>query len=124
MAEWLASPAVQGSIAFPEIVVPIVVQLRKTLKSARTGSSGKDQGLVKVLLERIEESGRWIEQRRRSVSFAPGKLGNVGEWERELEDKIEDSPLAKYVKVQRKTREKRRKLVEKARDGEDEILDG
>ncbi|KAF8064186.1 Noc2-domain-containing protein [Lyophyllum atratum] len=125
LAEWLASPVIQGSVAFPEIVVPIVVLLRKALKSARTGSgsgSGKDQGLVKVLLERIEESGRWIEQRRKNVSFTPGKLGEVEQWERELKGKVEDSPLGKYVKVQRKTREKRRQLVEKARDGEDEIL--
>ncbi|KAG5650968.1 hypothetical protein H0H81_010357 [Sphagnurus paluster] len=128
LAEWLASPAVQGSIAFPELVVPIVVLLRKALKSARTGSSGagsgKDQALVKVLLERIEESSRWIEQRRKNVSFTPGKLGDVAQWEQELRSgKVADSPLGKYLKVQRKTREKRRKLVEKARDGEDEILE-
>lgn len=115
LAEWLASPAIQGSIAFPEIVVPIAVLLRKALKSARTGSanSSKDQGLVKVLLERIEDSGRWIEERRKGVSFMPGKLGAVEEWEHELRSNVDDSPLGKYVKVQRKTREKRRKLVEK-----------
>ncbi|KAF5375408.1 hypothetical protein D9615_007998 [Tricholomella constricta] len=128
LAEWLASPAVQGSIAFSEIVVPIVVLLRKALKSARTGSgsgagSGKDQGLVKILLERIEESGRWIEQQRKGVSFAPGKLEDVEEWERVVRGKVAESALGKYVKIQNKTREKRRKLVEKAREGEDEILD-
>ncbi|RDB19670.1 hypothetical protein Hypma_013319 [Hypsizygus marmoreus] len=128
LAEWLSGPAVQGSISFPEIVVPIVVLLRKSLKGARSGSgagagSGKDQSLVKVLLERIEESARWVEQRRKAVSFAPGKLGDVEEWERTLRLKVEDSPLGKYVKVQRKTREKRRKLVEKAREGKDEILE-
>ncbi|GLB44619.1 putative noc2p family protein [Lyophyllum shimeji] len=123
LAEWLATPTVQGSIAFPEIVVPIVVMLRKALKNARGGSFGKDQGLVKVLLERIEESAQWIEQRRKNVSFAPGKLGAVEEWESHLKNKVEESPLAKYVRIQKKAREKRRKLVEKARDGEDEILD-
>ncbi|KAG6865341.1 hypothetical protein C0991_003378 [Blastosporella zonata] len=126
LAEWLASPTVQGSIAFPEIVVPIVVLLRKALKTARSGSSGsssgKDQSLIKVLLERIEESAKWIEQRRKTVSFAPGQIGEVQTWEGELSGKVEDSPLGKYLKVQKKLREKRRKLVEKARDGEDEIL--
>ncbi|KAG6856847.1 hypothetical protein H0H87_012905 [Tephrocybe sp. NHM501043] len=127
LTEWLASPSVQGSIAFPEIVVPIVVLLRKALKAARSGSSGsssgKDQSVVKVLLERVEESAKWVEQRRKNVSFAPGQVGEVESWENNLSGKVEDSPLGKYLKVQKKLREKRRKLVEKARDGEDEILD-
>ena len=37
--------------------------------------------------------------------------------------RLDETPLGKYLKVQRKTREKRRKLVEKAREGEDEILE-
>lgn len=148
LVEWLATPVVQGSIAFPEIVVPIVVPLRKSLKATKTGSgtsSGKDVALIKVILERIEESVRWVEQKRKGVSFAPGKLGEVERWEKDLRAKTEESPLGKYLKVQRKTREKRRKLMEKvcaffrgelvfldfvilitafqAREGEDEILE-
>jgi nucleolar complex protein 2 len=120
LGEWLASPAVQGSIAFPEMVVPIVTVLRKSLKTARSRSgvgagSGKDHDHVKVLLERIEESGRLIEGRRNDVSFAPGKLGDVQQWESDSRSRIEDSPLCKYVKVIQKAREKRRKLVEKVR---------
>lgn len=153
LGEWLSSAAVQGSIAFPEIAVPIITVLRKCLKTARSRStagsgSGKDCDLVKVLLERIEDSGRWIEGKRKDLSFAPGKLGDVRQWETDLKSTIDDSPLGKYMKVLRKTREKRRKLVEKvctpyvtlrrritgmrfsnhtyhtqARDGEDEILE-
>lgn len=120
IGEWLSSPAIQGSIAFPEIIVPIITALRKSLKSARSGSgagtgSSKDYDLVKVLLERVEESGRWVEGKRKDISFAPGKLANVQRWETDLKSTIEDSPLSKYVKVLRKTREKRRKLVEKVR---------
>ena len=118
LGEWLSSPAIQGSIAFPEIIVPITTVLRKSLKAARSGpregtGSGKDCDVVKVLLERIEESGRWIEGKRKDTSFAPGKLGDVQQWEKDLKSTIEDSPLGKYVKVLRKTREKRRRLAEK-----------
>lgn len=119
-AEWLASGAVHGTIAFPEIVVPIQVTLRKNIKSAKVGgssssgpSSAKDIGLVKGLLERIEDSARWVEHRREGVPFAPGKVGAVKEWEDEMKSKLEETPLGKYVKVQRKTREKRRNLVDK-----------
>ncbi len=112
LAEWLASSPVHGSIAFPEIVVPITILLRKSIKNAKTGSA-KEGALVKVFVERVEESAKWMEQRRKGVQFAPGKLRAVHDWEDELKTKMEDSPLGKYVKVQRKTREKRRKLVEK-----------
>lgn len=117
LAEYLASPPVQGSIGFPEIVVPITLLLRKAIKSAK-GAQGKlakakETGVVKVLVDRIDESAQWVEQKRKSVLFAPGKTGEVERWEDDL--KVEDSPLARYVKVQRKAREKRRKLVEKVR---------
>lgn len=111
LAEWLASASVHGSIAFPEITVPIVVLIRKSLKNCKAGS-GKDQGLVKVLLERIDESGRWMEQRRKTVQFSPGKVGDVQEWEKTVKTKLDDTPLGKYLKIQKKAREKRRKFVE------------
>ncbi|PPQ68981.1 hypothetical protein CVT25_009166 [Psilocybe cyanescens] len=128
LAEWLASAPVHGSVAFPEIIVPILILLRKSLKagkSSKTGSTGgKDQTLVKVFLERVEESSKWMEEKRKTVHFAPSRMGDVQEWERTIKSKLEsDTPLGKYLKVQRKMREKRRKLVEKARHGEDEILE-
>jgi len=129
LAEWLASKPVQGSVAFPELVVPLVVVLRKAIKAAKSwgssgqkaSSSGKDVGVVKGLVERIEESGKWVEQKRKGAMFSPGMLAEVVEWQSMV--KVEESPLGKYIKVQRKAREKRRLLVEKAREGEDEILE-
>ena len=118
LAEWLASGAVHGSVAFPEVVVPVTVVLRKAIKSSSKGSSsgiGKEVGIVKGLVERIEESARWVEQKRKTVTFAPGKTAAVEAWELEIRGEIGDSPLGKYIKVQRKTREKRRKLIDKVR---------
>ena len=116
LAEWLISAPVHGSIAFPEITVPIVVSLRKTLKTAKStskGSAHKHTGVVKALVERIEESARWMEEKRKGVRFGPGKLLDVEVWEANL--RIETSPLAKYVQVQRKARVKRKNLVDKVR---------
>ena len=112
LAEWLASASVHGSIAFPEITVPIVVLIRKSLKNAKAGSS-KEQSLVKVLLERIDESAQWVEQRRKAVQFSPGKIDDVQEWEKAMKTKLDDTPLGKYLRVQNKAREKRRQLIEK-----------
>ncbi|TCD60839.1 Nucleolar Complex 2 protein [Steccherinum ochraceum] len=122
LAEYLSSPPVHGSIAFPEVVVPITTTLRKSLKTAKGSSwKGKEMTVTKALVERIEESAKWVEQQRKHVGFAPNRLEDVEQWERDL--KLEDAPLAKYVKVQKKARDKRRKLLEKARDGEGEMLE-
>ncbi|EAU87524.1 hypothetical protein CC1G_11196 [Coprinopsis cinerea okayama7 len=124
LAEWLASKPVLGSIAFPEVVVPIVVALKKSLKSgAKVLGGGKEAGVVKTLLERVDDSAKWIEGRRKNVNFAPGQLGEVREWEENLRSQLDSAPLAKYLKVQMKARENRRKLLEKAREGRDEILE-
>jgi nucleolar complex protein 2 len=114
LSEWLSTPVVQGSIAFPEVVVPVTVLLRKTLKSVKSAKgkgSIKEAEAVKTLVERIEESAKWIDIKRRGVAFSPAQIDAVSSWEREL--KVEESPLAKFVKVQRKAREKRRTLLEK-----------
>lgn len=108
-AEWLSVRAVHGSIAFPELVVPIVASLRRSLKVVH--NRPKVSAAVKTLVERIEESARWTSQHRTGVSFAPGNTDAVGLWEADLD--LDDAPLIKYARVLRKTREKQRKVVEK-----------
>ena len=110
LAEWLASKNVQGSIAFPEIVVPLCVMLKRALKKA---SGGKEAAVVKGLVERVEEGAKWTEERRREVRFGPKMVEEVRSWESKVQDEMEDAPVVKYVKSQRKIREKRKKLVEK-----------
>ncbi|ESK89920.1 nucleolar complex protein 2 [Moniliophthora roreri MCA 2997] len=124
LSEWLAVKAVHGSIGFPGITVPIIVVLRKAMKGAKSGSSsGKDVAQIKTLAERIEDSSKWVAQKRKSLRLAPGRIAEVEEWERELKQKLDEAPLTKYLKVQRKAREKRRKMMENARQGQDEVIE-
>ena len=116
--EWAAAPHVQGSVAFPELMVPIIATLEKSCKHA---TGGKEAGIVKGSLERVEEGVKWIDEKRKTVTFAPRNTDQVRMWERDLN--AEEVPLVKYLKSQRKMREKRRKLLEKAREGEEEYLD-
>lgn len=114
LGEYLASTPVHASVAFPEVTVPIVGTMRHAVKASQKGKGrGKEAVTVKALVERIEESAKWVEEKRRGVSFTPGKLGDVERWESGV--KVEETPLGKYVRVQRKAREKRRKLMEKVR---------
>lgn len=127
LTEWLSTSVVHGSVGFPEITVPIVVTLRRSLKSAKSNSAAfslsKEQGIVKTLLERIEESAKWVEAQRKG-SISPGAMAAVSDWEQKLRSQLEHAPLSKYLKVQLKAREKRRKLLEKVRhmDGRELIL--
>jgi nucleolar complex protein 2 len=144
LGDYLSTRPIMGSIAFPEIVTPIVVTLRRALKTGKTSSGSaksKEVGIVKSLVERVEESAKTTEKQRLSVRFGPGDIREVDEWEERLN--IEETPLGKYMKIQRKVREKKRKLVEKvgvwgparlyriiadlttlqARGGEDEMLE-
>lgn len=112
LVEYLSSAPVHASVAFPEIIVPIVDTMRKAAKIAQKGKGkGKGVSTVKALVERIEESAKWVEDKRRGISFGPGKMEEVENWQSGV--KIEETPLGKYARILRKTCEKQRKLVEK-----------
>ena len=114
LGDYLSTRPIMGSIAFPEVITPIVVALRRALKTGKTSggaAKSKEVGMVKSLVERAEESAKVIERQRLSVRFAPGDTKEVDEWEERLN--VEETPLGKYMKVQKKVREKKQKLVEK-----------
>ncbi len=104
----------QSSVAFPEITLPLVVTLRKVLKKATKGSSvsGKCATMVKTLIEKIEEGGKWVNAKRINVTFAPSSTDDVDRWEQSV--KIEETPMGKWMKIQRKSREKKAALADKA----------
>ena len=118
LAEWLASATVHGSVAFPEASVPVAITLRRALKSSSKGdfSVVKEASLVKALVDRIQDSARWMEQRRSTVTFTPRDATQVEDWEVAIKHKIGESPLGKYLKVLQRTREKRRKLIDNVRE--------
>ncbi|KAG8944914.1 Nucleolar Complex 2 protein [Tulasnella sp. 424] len=116
LAEW--SESLQGSIAFPELMLPVIVTLKRCVRKSK---GGKNAMHVKTLVERIEEGCRWVESKRANVKFAPGNGKEVESWEGSID--VEDSPMAKWVKVQRKARAVREEMKRKAATGEGEMLD-
>jgi nucleolar complex protein 2 len=120
LGDYLSTRPIMGSIAFPEVVTPIVVILRRALKTGKmSGGSAKSKetGMVKSLVERMEESAKVMEQQRRSVRFGPGDIKEVEEWEERFN--TEETPLGRYIKVQKKARDKKKKLIEKVSVGRD-----
>ncbi|KAK6338855.1 Nucleolar Complex 2 protein [Orbilia brochopaga] len=109
------------SVAFPELVVPPVVMLRKYLKKASAAGSGnrnvRFNNALAGLVTRLESNARWIEEKRRDVSFGPGRMDEVMGFSKGLE--WEKSPLGVYVVTQRNVREERRKNLEEAKKEEE-----
>lgn len=113
LLEFLATQS--RSIAFPELVVPMTAQLRRTLKHGTTKgsspSSAKLSANCKQILAKIDSNARFVETKRRSVDFAPNNLKAVKRFLRDGDDKSE-TPLEAALRLARKVREQKRKVVE------------
>lgn len=106
LAEWAAVS--QNSIAFPELVTPIVIVLRKLVKGS-PGHKGIDS--VKTLVDRLEAATKWISPLRTAMNLGPNKLDAVKMWESKL--KVDESPLIKWLKISKKARAKQKMAIEK-----------
>ena len=105
LLEFLATQA--RHIAFPELVIPITVQLRRALK---TSPCVRLNEAVRPLLDKIRMNATWIEQRRSQVEFAPNDQSQVDAF---LQNEASDAPLQQAVRLARKVREQKRRLLEK-----------
>ncbi|KAK4703714.1 nucleolar complex protein 2, partial [Phenoliferia sp. Uapishka_3] len=105
------------SIAFPELVLPAIVSLKRHAKKtgqARLGSQ------IKVLVEKLEGNAKWIEDRREKIEFAPNKRDKV---DRFLQgDDGASAPLGAHLRLQKKMRDQKRVTLEKAAQGEGDDL--
>ncbi|WVQ62856.1 uncharacterized protein L199_001005 [Kwoniella botswanensis] len=99
------------NIAFPEIVLPVLITLKRHIKKSQAGSP-KVVSQLKTLIDKLESTKTWIEQKRRNVSFAPRDRAEI---DRFLENEVvESSPIGNWIRLQKKIREKRRAEIEKS----------
>jgi nucleolar complex protein 2 len=109
------------SIAFPELALPVVIQLKRWLKQARNKNTGnknvKLASQVILLVQKLEANGKFIEEKRAKVDFAPRDRTQVEAFLRDFD--LAKTPLGAYVVGQRKARAERVKLLEEARREDD-----
>jgi nucleolar complex protein 2 len=109
------------SIAFPELALPVVIQLKRWLKQARNKNTGnknvKLASQVILLVQKLEANGKFIEEKRAKVDFAPRDRTQVEAFLRDFD--LAKTPLGAYVVGQRKARAERAKLLEEARREDD-----
>ncbi|KAJ9646467.1 Nucleolar Complex 2 protein [Coniosporium apollinis] len=109
------------NIAFPELALPVVVMLKRWLKEVNnkaTGNkNGKVNGMVALVVQKLEANSRWIEERRAKVEFAPNDRAGVEGFLKEVE--WQKTPLGAFVAGQRTVREEKAKVLEEARREEE-----
>lgn len=110
------------SIAFPELELPVVIMVKRWLKEvSNKGSGNKNHKINSTLLlvvQKLEANGRWIEERRAKVDFAPNNRAGVDGFLKGFE--WEKTPLGAFVAGQRKQREEKARMLEEGRREEDE----
>ncbi|KAF2017784.1 Noc2-domain-containing protein [Aaosphaeria arxii CBS 175.79] len=110
------------SIAFPELGLPVIVILKRWVKTMSKKGAGnrnaKINSLIALVIQKLEANSKWIEEKRAKIDFAPNDRASVDGFLKDVE--WEKSPLGAYVAGQRKTREQKAKMLEEARKVEDQ----
>ena len=109
------------SIAFPELALPVTIQIKRWLKQSRSKSAGNKNtklgNSLATLVQKLEANAKFIEEKRSKVDFAPKDRTQVDAFLRDFD--VNKTPLGAYVKGQRMQKEQREKMLEEARREED-----
>lgn len=103
LADAIASQSVR--IAFPELVVPTVIQIRRWRK--RVGKSWiKFSKQLQGLLEKIDQTSKLVLQQRGKIDFAPSNMTSANQFMSDVS--CDSTPIGKYAQSLRKVKEQQR----------------
>jgi len=87
-----------NKIAFPELITPMIFQLKDFLKKCKVQNYSKK---IKTLLDKSVANQKMIEQRRKHVNFGVGETQKIQVWEAQVAN--DGTPLLSFYKNWKKT---------------------
>ncbi|KAF3989459.1 hypothetical protein FT663_03330 [Candidozyma haemuli var. vulneris] len=97
------------SAAFPELITPPVIALRRFLKKSRLIKFNKQ---VQQLVEKLTSNAHLITSKRSKIQYGPSNKAEVRTFMKDT--KWETTPLGQYVTVHRRSREEKLRLLKEA----------
>lgn len=97
------------SIAFPELVTPAVLSLRRFMKKSKNVRFNKQ---LQQLVEKLNANAAYITSKRADVQYGPSNKAEVQAFLKEVS--WESTPIGQYVVVHRRIKEDRVKLLKEA----------
>ncbi|KAJ3287517.1 Nucleolar Complex 2 protein [Borealophlyctis nickersoniae] len=88
------------SIAFPELAVPAILQLKRFVKRSKNFQVNKQ---IQQLVEKLEQNSKFIDDRRSQVEFSPKDEHKTSTFLNDIEPTL--SPLYKHNAARQKLRE-------------------
>ncbi|KAG5922298.1 hypothetical protein E4U42_005518 [Claviceps africana] len=105
------------SIAFPELALPVIIQLKRWMKQARSKTQGNKNAKLSsqlvVLVHKLEANAKFVEGHRAKVDFAPRDRTQVAAFLKDFD--VARTPLGAFVLAQRTAKEERTRMLDEAR---------
>lgn len=103
LVEFLTSQS--RSIAFPELVLPLQIQLKRLSKST---TNAKFQSEAKQILDKSLQTALWVTKQRDAIDFTPNNLDKVKDWQMDAKE----NPLEGMFRLAKKVRAKQEALIQ------------
>ncbi|KAG9297632.1 hypothetical protein G9A89_011147 [Geosiphon pyriformis] len=94
------------SIAFPELAIPAIVQLKRHIKKSKNSKFNKQ---LHHLVEKFEQNSKYIEQHRAQIEFAPNDRAKVETFMQNTDP--DNTPLGSYVSAVRTLKIQRLRIL-------------
>lgn len=105
------------SIAFPELVTPAIISLRRFMKGSKNIKFNKQ---LQQLVEKLNDNSKFISAKRSKVEYGPSNKSEVQMFLNDFE--WTKTPLGQYVVIQRQAKEEKLRLLREAEEEEQELI--